>query len=149
MKKKTYNFFELLILNINLTFEKPRLEQASHWEVTKHHLQSAKHNISSESLTPSGHHLDGGEGVDEDGDNGDDGKDGDDGEDGDDGDEDDGKEGDGDEDGGDVQINLTRIMLSRMLTCCCIFSNLRNKSGHKRQGCGVNLHVTATRWLAE
>jgi len=30
-----------------------RLEQASHWEVTKHHLQAAKHNISSESLTPS------------------------------------------------------------------------------------------------
>ena len=93
-------FFELLILNINLTFEKTRLEQASHWEVTKHHLQSAKHNISSESLTPSGHHLDGGEGVDEDGDNGDEGKDGD----------------DGDEDGGDVQIKLTRIMLSWKLT---------------------------------
>ena len=32
----------------------PRLEQASHWEVTKHHLQAAKHNISSDSLTPSG-----------------------------------------------------------------------------------------------
>ena len=31
-----------------------RLEQASHWEVTKHHLQAAKHNISSDSLTPSG-----------------------------------------------------------------------------------------------
>ena len=72
--------------------------------MTKHHLQSAKHNISSESLTPSGHQLDGGEGVDEDGDEGKygDGGDKDDGDedgvDGDDGDED---EGHGDEDGGD------------------------------------------------
>ena len=33
---------------------KSRLEQASHWEVTKHHLQAAKHTISSDSLTPSG-----------------------------------------------------------------------------------------------
>ena len=38
----------------NLIDDVPRLEQASHWEVTKHHLQAAKHNISSDSLTPSG-----------------------------------------------------------------------------------------------
>ena len=50
--------------------------------MTKHHLQAAKHNISSESLTPSGHHLDGGEGVDEDGDDGDDGDVGEDGDEG-------------------------------------------------------------------
>ena len=45
--------------------DEPRLDQASHWEVTKHHLQAAKHNISSESLTPSGHHHEDNENEDD------------------------------------------------------------------------------------
>ena len=93
------DLFELLNPNVFFNFDaKPRLEQASHWEVTKHHLQAAKHNISSESLTPSGHHHDGEEGVDE-------------GEDGDEGDEDNENEDDEDE-----RMKGKRIMHPWMLT---------------------------------
>ena len=137
---------------LNLIDDVPRLEQASHWEVTKHHLQAAKHNISSDSLTPSG----------EDGHSpmvtiGEDGE-------------------------VDVPFftgTICRLIIITHYPSKCqirwqasqdeicpgtlcrgtkwhqrimddnfdVFSNLRHKPGHKGQGCGVNLHVTVTkRW---